>query len=251
MTLSSSATHREAVAYLGRAQKSNRGAAGYSRWVNRPLGRHLAAFAFKFGLSPNQVSLISAACSMGAIIALTLVAPSWPVDVVIAAGLLLGYALDSADGQLARLKGSGSTVGEWLDHVLDALKIASFHAAIAIAWWRFFHLSHPGLLLVPLGFGIVSSVFFFAIVLTDMLRRVERARAGASTVTTSRLNPDEAAPVLRSLITLPNDWGVLCLTIVLFPAFGLFEVVYTALFAINVVYLIAGSYRWFRELDAL
>jgi hypothetical protein len=88
-------------------------------------------------------------------------------------------------------------------------------------------------------------------VLTDMLRRIARATAGASAVTTARLNPNEAAPVLRSLITLPNDWGVLCLTIVLFPAFGLFEGVYAALLAINVIYLATGSYRWFRELDAL
>ena len=35
-------TAREAVSALVTAQKSNRGAAPYSRWVNRPLGRHLA-----------------------------------------------------------------------------------------------------------------------------------------------------------------------------------------------------------------
>jgi phosphatidylglycerophosphate synthase len=251
MNPSTSLTHREAVAYLGSAQKSNRGAAGYSRWVNRPLGRQLAAAAFTRGLSPNQVSLLSAACSMLAIAAIAVLRPNWFVAVFVVIGLVLGYALDSADGQLARLRGGGSTAGEWLDHVLDSLKIVSLHLAVTIAWFRFYHLSHRALLLVPLAFCAIASVFFFAIVLTDMLRRVARAKDGQSAVTTASLNPNEAAPILRSLIALPNDWGVLCLVMILLPRFGLFETIYGALLAINVLYLGVAAFRWFREMSAL
>ncbi len=244
-------THREAVNALVSAQKSNRGAAPYSRWVNRPIGRHLAATAFQLGLTPNQVSLISAAFTYASIAAIALVRPGVGLAVAVTAGLLFGYALDSADGQLARLRGGGSPAGEWLDHVLDAVKIVALHLAVAISWYRFFHLSHPALLLIPLGFCAVATVFFFAIVLTDMIRRVHRAAAGQTTVTTASVAPDEAAPVLRSMIVLPNDWGVLCLAFLLLDLYGLFEVVYAALFVLNLLYVIAGCARWFRELSAM
>ena len=35
----------------------------------------------------------------------------------------LNYILDSSDGQIARLTGKGSSLGEWLDHSLDALRL--------------------------------------------------------------------------------------------------------------------------------
>ncbi|MCU1656625.1 MAG: CDP-alcohol phosphatidyltransferase, partial [Pseudonocardiales bacterium] len=232
-------------------QKSNRGAAGYSRWVNRRLGRQIAAVAYLRGLTPNQVSAISAVFTFAAIAAIAVFRSSWVVGVAAAAGLLVGYAFDSADGQVARLRGGGSPAGEWLDHVLDALKVSAFHIAIAIAWFRFFDLRHPSLLLVPLGFAVVSAVFFFALVLSDMLRRVERLKAGQSGVTTASLDPTERAPILRSLVVLPNDYGVLALSVVLIGAQTAFVVVYTALFAANALFLAAGCVRWFREMRSL
>lgn len=244
-------TRRDVVARLAAAQKSNRGAAGYSRWVNRPLGRQFAAIAYLAGLRPNQVSAISACFTYAAIAGIACLRPTLPVAVVVVVLLVLGYALDSADGQVARLAQNGSIAGEWLDHVLDALKIATFHGAVAISWFRFFGLSHAGWLLVPLGFGAVSSVFFFALILSDLLRRVERVRAGGTAVTTASVNPDEAASVLRSLVVLPNDYGVLCLTMILLPLHRTFMAVYTVLAAANGLFLLAGLYRWFREMRGL
>lgn len=244
-------TRAEVVARLAGAQKSNRGAAGYSRWVNRPLGRQFAAIAYLAGLTPNQVSLLSAACTYTAIVLVAAVTPTWPVSVLIALLLVLGYALDSADGQVARLRRTGSPAGEWLDHVLDSIKLATFHLAVAICWFRFFDLDHPAWLLVPLGFSAVSTVFFFSLLLADMLRRIERQRGGGSDVTTASVDPNEAAPVLRSLIVLPNDYGVLCLVMVLLAAHSAFLAVYTVLFVASVLFLAAGLFRWFREMRGL
>lgn len=106
------------------------------------------------------------------------------------------------------------------------------------------------MLLIPLGFSAVASVFFFTLLLTDMLRRVHRARSGASTVTTASLHSHEAAPVLRSLIVLPNDYGVLCLCLVVMPLHRTFEIVYAVLLAANTIFLLTGCVRWFRELSA-
>jgi phosphatidylglycerophosphate synthase len=239
------------VARLARAQKSNRGAGGYSRWVNRPLGRQFAALAYLAGLTPNQVSCLSALCTYAGIALVAVVTPSWPSAVLVMVLLVVGYALDSADGQVARLRGSGSPAGEWLDHVFDAIKIATFHLAVAICWYRHYDVDRPALLLVPLGFSAVATVFFFAITLSDMLRRIERQRAGGVAVTTASVNPDERAPVLRSLVVLPNDYGVLCLVTVLLAAHPVFVVVYTALFVAASVFLVAGLARWFREMTSL
>lgn len=238
----------EVVTRLAAAQKSNRGAAGYSRWVNRRLGRQIAALAYLTRLTPNQVSVISAVFTFSAIITLAAVRPGWAWAIAITVVLLIGYAFDSADGQLARLRGGGTPAGEWLDHVLDALKASSFHLAVVIMWFRFYHLEHPAALLIPLGFTVVSAVFFFAMILTDMLRRVGRASMGGTTVTTSSVDPNEPAPILRSLIVLPNDYGVLCLCMILAPAHELFVIVYSIMFASNALFLLAGATRWFREL---
>jgi phosphatidylglycerophosphate synthase len=244
-------SRREVVSRLAAAQKSNRGAAGYSRWVNRPLGRQFAAVAYLAGLRPNQVSLISACFTYAAIVLVAAVEPTWPLAIAVVALLVIGYAMDSADGQVARLSGTGSVAGEWLDHVLDALKIATFHLAIAITWFRHYELTHASWLLVPLGFGAVSSVFFFALILSDLLRRIERVKGGGTAVTTASVNPNEKAPVLRSLVVLPNDYGLLCLVMVLLPLHRTFTAVYTFLAACNALFLAAGLYRWFREMNGL
>src|SRR5206468_3735903 len=122
LTVANPPGRREVVIRLAGAQKSNRGAAGYSRWVNRRLGRQIAAVAYLRGLTPNQVSAISAVFTFAAIASLAVFRPDWLLAVLATVALLTGYAFDSADGQLARLRGGGSPAGEWLDHVLDALK---------------------------------------------------------------------------------------------------------------------------------
>lgn len=249
--MSAPSGHRELVARLSTAQKSNRGAAGYSRWVNRPLGRQFAAAAFRLGMSPNQVSVLSAVCTFTAIALVATVQLSWYAGVGITVLLVLGYALDSADGQVARLSGAGSTAGEWLDHVFDALKISTFHLAVAICWFRHYPHDHRSLLLVPLGFSAVSAVFFFALILSDMLRRIAGLKVGGTGITKASVDPDERAPILRSLVVLPNDYGVLCLTMVLLPLHTTFTAVYTVLLGANVVFLGAGCVRWFREMQTL
>lgn len=243
-------SRREIVARLRGAGKSNRGAGGYSRWINRPLGRQLAAIAYRIGLTPNQVTLISAACSYAAIAAIALAPANVLAGVLIGIGLVAGYALDSADGQLARLRGGGSVVGEWLDHVVDAAKVSALHLAIVIAWYRHYSLGH-GWLLVPLGYTVVTSVFFFAIVLADMLRRIDRVKSGGTSVTTSQVNPTEAAPLLRSILVLPNDYGTLCIALFFLGVHAVFVPLYTALFAANVLLLLAALVRWYAELDRM
>ena len=56
---------------------------------------------------------------------------------------------------------------------------------------------------------------------------------------------------LRSLLTAPTDYGVLCLAFLLLGAPGLFAAVYTALFAATASYLLLAMGTWYREMRGL
>ena len=236
----------DVVARLARAQKSNRGAPAYSRWVNRPAGRYIAAVAHRLGLTPNGVTAISATLTFTGLALLGLARPTPVIGVLIAVLLAAGFAFDAADGQLARLRGGGSAAGEWLDHVVDGTKTAMIHLLVLVAWYRWYDLPDERLLLVPLLFAVEASVFFFAIMLTEQLRR-----SAAGTTPSARPRSDEPAPYLRSLVVLPADYGLLCVVFALLGFPTLFVVVYTALMVVNWVFLLGAAPKWYREMRAL
>ncbi|WP_247746586.1 CDP-alcohol phosphatidyltransferase family protein [Streptomyces oryzae] len=180
-----------ALRRLRAAQKTAKGVSLYSRYVNRPLGRVLAAVAYRAGLGPNQVTAASAAFSFAGVAAVALVRPSWTLGLCVYAALVVGFALDSADGQLARLRGGGSPAGEWLDHVVDCAKIVGLHSAVLISFHRFAELPGEGWLLLPLGFQLVAVLIFFAGLLTDKLRPTQEGRAPSGARGTARQAMDD------------------------------------------------------------
>lgn len=242
-TDSRSGTIAEVLRRLATAQKSNRGAPGYSRWVNRPAGRLLAALAFRIGMSPNQVTALSAIFSFSAIALLALIRPTVSFGIGIAVVLMLAYALDSADGQLARLLKVGSPMGEWLDHVVDCTKSSAIHLAVLVCWFRFFDIQQDILLIVPLIFCLQSAIWFFTIILTEQLRT-----SSFGTSSKSRANANEAAPILRSLVVIPLDYGVLCISFALLGIPDAFVWLYSILMVINTLFLLAALPRWYASL---
>ena len=230
------------IRQLASAQKrAARGAPAYSLFVNRPLGRVPAAIAFRWGWTPNLVTAVSAGFSLAGILVLALTPPSATTGVLIWLLLAGGYVLDSADGQLARLRGGGSPAGEWLDHVVDAWKISSVHLAVLVMAYRYPPVADPAWLLVPLGFTIVAAVAFFAMILNDLLKAKYAGAAPAGAPSTP----------LRALLGLPTDYGVLCLSFVLLGVPAAFAVGYTLLFAANLLYLLLALAKWFRDMRAL
>lgn len=151
-----------AVRELAAAQKPGAGVPAYTRYVNRPLGRLVAAAASVVGATPNQVSAASGVLSLVSIAVLAVFPPSWPLGLAVGLGLIMGYVLDSADGQLARLGGGGSFRGEWLDHVIDSARMPVVHMGVLVAVYRFYPDLAVGFLLVPLGYLLVSVVRFFS-----------------------------------------------------------------------------------------
>ncbi len=232
-------THAEVVAELANRQKTVKGAPAYSRFVNRRLGRHLAAWAYQQGLTPNQVTALSALSSALGIGALFAFGPSWPLGVLVTALLVLGYALDSADGQLSRLRGGGSPAGEWLDHMVDSGKICLLHLAVLVSLSRT-DLDHSWLA-VPAGYLVVNVMWFSGLLLTESLRRAGRGAAPAV----------KRAPVLRSLIVLPTDFGLLCLVFLMLGAPPVFLACYGLLAVANLLFLAASMVVWYRDLSRM
>lgn len=234
---------RATLQRLAGAQKGAVGAPAYSRFVNRKLGRFFAALAYRAGLTPNAVTGISAVFTGTGIALLVLVAPSALSGVAIAACLLLGYALDSADGQVARLRGGGSPAGEWLDHMVDAVKSSGLHLAVLIGLYRF-EVVDPVVLLVPVAYCLVDAVTYFATMLNEALR----TQHGVAT----RAQPTaERAGLGRSLLTLPTDYGLLACLFVLYGVSELFVAAYTVMFVAAAAFLALASVKWFTEMSRL
>ncbi|MFG2980824.1 CDP-alcohol phosphatidyltransferase family protein [Streptomyces sp. NPDC048258] len=237
-----------ALRELRGAQKSAKGVSLYSRFVNRPAGRYLAAGSYALGLTPNQVTLVSAAFSFAAAAAVALAAPSWGLGIAVWAALAAGFAFDSADGQLARLRGGGSAAGEWLDHVVDCAKLTALHSCVLIAFYRFPDAygtggagsGGDGWLLVPLGFQFAAIVTFFGGLLTEKLK--PRPAPGS---------PAAAPSTVRAVALLPVDYGVFCLVFLLLGGGGLFRWAYAGLGAVAGLFLLAFLAKWYRELSAV
>lgn len=225
---------------LAAAQKPALNTAAYSRLVNRPLGRLVAAAAHTVGVTPNQATVVSATLSAGGLLLLALVEPRWWVGVLVSVLLAGGYVLDSVDGQLARLRGGGSRSGEWLDHTIDCFKTASLHLAVLVSWYRFSEMS-GGWLLLPLCFEVVAVVTYFGLMLMPTLRT---ARPPADLFAV-REHP------LRKYALLPMDYGAQIWMFVLL-AWGVgFRGLYAAVLVCNAIALSIALRKWWRELRAI
>jgi phosphatidylglycerophosphate synthase len=235
--------YRDTLRRLSSAQKSAaRSAPAYSRFVNRKLGRFLAAWAYRAGLTPNQVTGISAAFTFTGIGLLAVLPQTWWTGVAVALALVVGYAFDSADGQVARLRGGGSPAGEWLDHVVDSVKVAALPLAVLVSFARAESMPEAWLL-VPLLGTVASAVYFFAMILTEQLRRQRGV--------VSRASADPRKSLVRSLLVIPTDYGLLCLSFLLLGLPQAFAVVFTAIMAATALFTVLAAVKWFREINAL
>jgi phosphatidylglycerophosphate synthase len=122
-----------------------------------PMARSLARALQPTWVRPNMVTFASAGamCLAAALIAFS--EPSGSIRLVTAALLALGLVLDTADGHLARLQGTTSELGRWLDAVLDETVDMLLHAAIA--WSAFDRDGWAGWLVLGMTFGMGKYVF--------------------------------------------------------------------------------------------
>lgn len=233
--------YADALESLRLAQKPALGTAAYSRLINRPLGRRVAAAVHLVGMSPNQATVISALLSGLGIALLALGRPGPALAITVALALAAGYVMDSVDGQLARLRGGGSKSGEWLDHTIDCFKTSMLHLAVLISWYRFAVVDGTAVLLVPIGYEVVAVVTYFGLILMPTLR----PRATTPPATTVHESP------WRKWLLLPVDYGILCWTFLLLAWPPAFTIAYSLLFLAASAALALALRKWWRELRAL
>ncbi len=119
--------------------------------------------------------------------------PAWIGRAAIALSLATALVLDTADGRLARLQGTSSAFGRWLDQVLDELADMALHAAIA--WAAFCRDGRPGWLL--LGMLYASSKYLFQV--QSLLGEELERSGGPGDRTQRRRQPTSAANRSRRL----------------------------------------------------
>lgn len=120
----------------------NRGGGLFSESVSQWLGAVFALVAQRLGLKPTALTIMNLVLGLAASVTVVALAervaagdvPAWVVGLVALVGWQVAYALDCADGQLARVTGQGSAAGARVDVLCDvAAQIALVTALGAVA----------------------------------------------------------------------------------------------------------------------
>ena len=128
------------VAELTPKQRYERRNLPYIYFVLRPLGRMCLPFAASLGVSPNQVTLASIFISLTGLSLLA--AGGLALSLAGVAVLHMGLVLDMVDGDLARLRGTASRRGEFLDALGGFTRQALLLPALSIGVARVPGLGH-------------------------------------------------------------------------------------------------------------
>ena len=122
------------------------------RWFFRPAGAVVAYAAYQTPLTPNQLTVISAAIGVASGLQLYWPGRAWWAF----AGLVLHSVCDSADGQLARLKKMISVEGRILDGLSGYATFTTIYIAIGLG-----HCASGGsrLIFVPVALAGISHMF--------------------------------------------------------------------------------------------
>lgn len=222
---------------LRTAQKRRTGVPLYTLAVNRPVGRVIAA-ASPAWATPNTLTAIGALFTFAGILWLLIGATATPAAALVGVGMVIGFFFDSADGQLARLRGGGSAAGEWLDHVIDGVRMVLLHIATlafllrteAVPVWLAFTLCAV--------FSVSAAATYFA---GSLFEKLTTAAPSTTVTRGSRL---------RSVIMLPVDYGILCWVYLLTPFALVFTVAYGLVALAKVMTTSALLLKWYRSLRA-
>lgn len=175
-----------------------KGGLPYTVYINRPVGNFIAKIVPSW-VTPNMITIISFFVFCGCVVFMPFV-NNFTESIILTAAFLFQYALDSADGILARRRNISSPIGEWLDHSLDGIRILVLHIAVLVTFFlnsNDFQVIH----LFAVSLGIVSMGGNF---ITNQLKvKILNVRSGDAIAS---LNGFKSFMV--KIIFLPADSGV-------------------------------------------
>lgn len=212
----------------------------YAGYVTRTAGAAMAVALEDTRATPNSVTLLGLA--VHTVAALVLAMAALPIEPApwIAVLLLwqIGFALDGADGQLARLRRRASAFGAWLDTWADVVTHVLVYGALALYVAR------------ALGFDGTAAVLFTAILfgchLTQLVAGWQHVRVRTEPAI-ERPSP-LLARAMRAIHLLDYGWFLLVAAALLpWPvALWLFLIISSGLHAAAAVVQLALNWR--REL---
>ena len=131
----------------------------------QPLGRYwaieparwLARALAPTRIRPNAVTLAASGVFLVGAALTGFASPSLAAHLASAVALAAALVLDTADGHLARLQGTASEFGRWLDSWLDEVSDMALHAAIA--WSAYSRTGAVGWLLLGMLYAMGKYVF--------------------------------------------------------------------------------------------
>ncbi|MTI95310.1 MAG: CDP-alcohol phosphatidyltransferase family protein [Firmicutes bacterium] len=174
----------------------------YTRYVSRKFAMLFTALFFKLNISPNIVTVLSAVFALSGAGVLFLPVGSVSSAIIMLIFLQVSYALDSADGQLARLLDKPSPIGAWFDLLMD--RITGFLVTAALLYWYWEQDMFSGF---PQFYGIFVFVMFANLTFsyaTNLKGLVIKAKPG----------PGKSS-LLKELVLAPSDTGIFYLILTL------------------------------------
>jgi len=167
---------------------------GYSKASIDRFWEALARPLARSGLTPNQVTWLG----LGLVLANCVLYLWHQSSLCLGLGLAVSFAFDSLDGAVARLQGTSSSFGGYLDAVIDRYQEIGVYLTIAAVngWWPACFLAVTGSLLV--SYNKARTAIEMPIdnaKWPDLMERLERVIVLCT------------ALVLDSLLTLPGALG--------------------------------------------
>jgi phosphatidylglycerophosphate synthase len=210
----------------------HRGGGLFTETVSQRIGAQISVLAHRRGIPPTALTLANLVLGLGAAaLVMFLHRPATALPVGLAALLLwhLAYALDCADGQLARVTGQTSPAGARVDVLCDVALQIALVAAVSTVAGRYDPVP-PALIAAFAGTWLVNLI-------TSIL---QQGAAAASLVSSG-------SPVVR-LVKLIRDYGavvtVVALTLTFIPEWTVWLMVaFTALNGLFLLVSIAAAAR--------
>jgi hypothetical protein len=143
-----------------------------------PLAARLAEALRTTPIRPNALTLASACLMLGAAGIVAAGGAGVAGRCAVALALAAALVIDTADGRLARLQGTSSAFGRWLDEVLDELADMILHAAIA--WEAYCRFGQPLWLLVGIIYAQGKHLFLIQALRGDELENNRTREHSAS-----------------------------------------------------------------------
>jgi phosphatidylglycerophosphate synthase len=205
----------------------------WSWLIFEPVGGALAWLFARLQVTPAVVTVLGGVSGVAG--AATLAVAGSAGDLVVAAALLLlAYAFDCADGQLARATGRAGPPGAWLDVTVDAVVLAFVSAAVLVALLAD---DTPPLLalLIAGGFGAARTASLFT---SSLVRSTEDGGMKLDGVAAL------ARAVFVAMIDTPWVYLLLCMSR---ADPRLFRIAIAAVGLLTVVQTAASAYHYFAK----